>query len=239
LETIRKVLCPAAEVLETELCVETRSGLGVKVDLSKEVNRFVGWAISNLIKKTRKQFNRSKGPPKKVDEEELIGRLELLKSMRVFEHEILDDEEHIEQFYCPFHRQLNDGFLVLVSKKYIGLGLSLLEAFADAVNENELKTNGDEPLKKAVALAKDRNGPLKGSFLELCNDNDLLTMKQKEKLFDELVDKTKNSRGGAVIKRFKSDTTGRGAKSENGEQHCFPFRNQSTREERQRQWEGW
>jgi hypothetical protein len=74
----------------------------------------VGWAISNLIKKTRKQLDRSRGPPKKVDEEELIGRLELLKSMKCFEHEILDHEEYIDKFYCPFHRLLNDGFLALV-----------------------------------------------------------------------------------------------------------------------------
>jgi hypothetical protein len=125
LDQIRQRLCPIAEVLETEHVAET-SELEVKVDLSKEVNRFVGWAISNLIKKTRKQF---KGPPKKVDEEELIGRLGLLKSMRVFEHQILDDEEYIEKFYCPFHRMLNDGFLALVSPKYIGLGLSLLQTF--------------------------------------------------------------------------------------------------------------
>jgi hypothetical protein len=67
LENICQVLCPAAanEVLEMEHGAKTR-GMEVKVDLSKEVNRFVGWAISNLIKKTRKQFNRSKGPPKKT-----------------------------------------------------------------------------------------------------------------------------------------------------------------------------
>jgi transposase len=57
--------------------------LEIKVNLSKEVKRFVGWAISNLIK-TRKLLDRSKGPPKKVDEEELNERLELLKSMQVF-----------------------------------------------------------------------------------------------------------------------------------------------------------
>jgi hypothetical protein len=34
-------------------------------------------------------------------------------------------------------------------------------------------------------------------------------------LLDELVDKTKNSRAGAVIERLKSCTNGRGAKSEN------------------------
>jgi hypothetical protein len=100
---------------------------------------------------------------------------------------------------------LNDRFLELVSPKYAGLGLPLLQAFADAVNENELKKNGDETSKKAVASAKDRKGPLKRSFLERCNNNDFLTVNQKEKLFDELVDKTKNSRGGVVIKRFKSN----------------------------------
>ena len=102
-----------------------------------------------------------------------------------------------------------------MSPKYIGLGLSLLQTFADAVSENELNKNGDETLKKAVASAKDTKGPLQRSFLELCNDNDRLTVKQKEKLFNELVDKTKNSRVGAVIRRFKSNTTGRGAKKEN------------------------
>ncbi len=193
---------------------KTRGG-EVEVNLSKEVNRFVGRAISNLIKKTRKQFNISKGPLINVDEEELFGRFELLKSMRVFEHEILDDKEYIEKFYCPFHRLVNDGFLALVSPKYIGLGLSLLQTVADAVNENELKKNGDETLKKTVASAKDPKGPLKQTFLELCKENDCLTIKQKGKLFDELVDKTKNSRGGAVIKRFRTETTGRGAKSEN------------------------
>ncbi len=175
LDQIRQRLCPIAEVLETEHVAET-SELEVKVDLSKEVNRFVGWSVSSLIKKTRKHFNRSKGPPKKVDEEELIGRLELLKSMRVFEHEILDDEKYIKTFYCPFHRLLNDGFLALMSPKYVGLGLSLLQTFADAVNENELNKNGDETLKKAVASAKDPKGPLRvrphvGGFFTSSCDN--------------------------------------------------------------------
>jgi hypothetical protein len=187
----------------------------VKVDLSKEVNRFVGWSVSSLIRKTRKQLNRPKCPPKKVNEEELVEKLKLLKSRRVFEHDMLDNEEYIAKFYCPFHRLLNDGFLALMSPKYVGLGLALLQTFADAVNEKELKKNGDETLRIAVASAKETRGPLKRSFLELCKDNNGLTLKQKEKLFDELVDKTKNSRGGVVIKRFKSDTTGRGAKSEN------------------------
>jgi hypothetical protein len=50
LENIRQVLCLAAEkVLETEHGAETR-GLGVQVDLSQEINRFVWWAISKRAK---------------------------------------------------------------------------------------------------------------------------------------------------------------------------------------------
>ena len=97
--------------------------------------RFVGFAISSLIKNTRKQFTRSKEAPQKVDDDnELVGRLHLLKSMRVFEHNIINDEEDIRNFYCSFHRLLNDGYLTLIAPKYVGLGLSLLKVIADAMN---------------------------------------------------------------------------------------------------------
>ena len=61
----------------------------------------------------------------------------------------------------------------------------------DAVSENELNKNAHETLKKkAVASAKDpKGGPLKRSFLELCNDDDHLTMKQKEKFSLSLLTK--------------------------------------------------
>jgi hypothetical protein len=134
----------------------------------------------------------------------------------VFEHEILDNKECIEKFYCPFHRLVNNGFLAQVSPKYrhVGLGLSLLQTVADAVNKKILNKNSGETLKMTVALAKDPKGPLKQSFLELCKDNDCLTVKHKGKLFDELVDKTKNSREGTVIKSYRTETTDRGAQSE-------------------------
>jgi hypothetical protein len=149
LEKICQVLCPAAKVLQTQPGAKTYRS-EIIVNLSKEVNQFVGLAISDLIKKTRKQLKRSIGLPKMVDEKDLIGRLELLKSMQVFEHKILDHEEYINTFYCPFHHLLNDGFLVLVSPKYIGLGSLLLQTFAEAMNENKLKEKGYEILKKVV-----------------------------------------------------------------------------------------
>jgi hypothetical protein len=37
--------------------------------------------------------------------------------------------------------------------------------------------------------------------------NDCLTVQQKEQLFDELIGKTKKSRGRVVIKRIQSNTT--------------------------------
>ena len=74
-----------------------------------------------------------------VDGDELVGRLHLLKSMRVFEHEILNDADYIADYYCSFHRLLNDGYLALVAQKYVGLGLSLLKVFADAVNNGQLQ----------------------------------------------------------------------------------------------------
>jgi hypothetical protein len=74
-----------------------------------------------------------------------------------------------------------------VSPKCIGLELSLLQTFAGAVNDIELNKNGDETLNKAVASAKDPKGTLKQSFLELCNDNDCLTVKKKSYLMSSLI----------------------------------------------------
>ena len=119
-----------------------------EADLSKEVNRFVGFAISSLIKKTRKMFTRTKEPLKMVDDEELVGRLHLLKSMRVFEHQILSDADYIANYYCSFHRLLNDGYLALVAPKYVGLGLSMLKLFAHAVKDEQLQKKGHETLRE-------------------------------------------------------------------------------------------
>ena len=55
-----------------------------------------------------------------------------------------------------------------------------MKVFADdAVNDEQLQKKGDETLREAVASAKDPKGSLKQSFLELCNDNDLLTVNKK------------------------------------------------------------
>jgi hypothetical protein len=59
--------------------------------------------VSSLIKGARKRVCDLKGHPnpEKVDEEGLHGQLELLTNMRVFEHEIIDDEEHLGKCCSP------------------------------------------------------------------------------------------------------------------------------------------
>lgn len=58
---------PVAKVGENKEQSLAKTGDSEKeVDLTKEVNRFVGFAVSSLIKKTRMQFTGSKEPPKKV-----------------------------------------------------------------------------------------------------------------------------------------------------------------------------
>ena len=54
LQSIRQVLRPVAKVVEVEQRAKTSKLEIDEADLSKEVNRFVGFAISSLIKKTRK-----------------------------------------------------------------------------------------------------------------------------------------------------------------------------------------
>jgi hypothetical protein len=62
------------------------------------------------------------------------------------------------------------------------------------------------PCHKSVHLPTG-GSTLEAIFLKLCRDNNCLTVKEKEKLFDELADKTKNSRVGTVISRDFDDPT--------------------------------
>jgi hypothetical protein len=136
-------------------------------------------------------------------------------TMRVFEHQILDDLNYIAKYYCPFDRLYNDGFLAMVHPLYADCGLRLLSVIANSVTDDEILKHGNMTAKKAEAAVKN-DKDLKATFLRLCEDTQELSEQRKTKLFYAITDKVLNSRLSTAIKRYKSMTTGRGSKLENG-----------------------
>jgi hypothetical protein len=152
--------------------------------------------------------------PVEFDEEMLMQEIILLKTMRVFEHQILDDLDYIAKYYCPFDRLYNEGFLAMVHPVYADFGLQLLSVIANSVTDEEILTQGNMTAKKAEAAVK-KDKDLKVNFLILCKDTHELTERRKTKLLYAITDKVLNSRLGTAIKRYRSITTGRGSKLEN------------------------
>jgi hypothetical protein len=198
LTEIRVDLCPAQATEENEL-----------FDFSKEVNRFVGWAVRSMINKKKKQFRHwKKRDPKEFDEEMIMQEIGLLKTMGVFEHQILDDLDYIAKYYCPFDRLYNDGFLAMVHPLYADCGLRLLSVIAISVTDDEILKHGNMTAKRAEAAVKN-DKDLIATFLILCQDTQELSEPRKTKLFYAIADKVINSRlGTAIFKRYKSMTTG-------------------------------
>jgi hypothetical protein len=143
-----------------------------------------------------------------------LSRKKLLTNMRVFEHEIIDDEKHLDKCYSPFQRLYNDGYLTLVHPKYAALGLKILNTIGDVANEETTKEKGNDMAKEAEKSVLE-NKELARVFLEISKDTSNLTEKQKMKVFNKMVDKTTNARVGDALQQHKSNTTSRGAKSEN------------------------
>jgi hypothetical protein len=98
-----------------------------------------------------------------------LSRKKLLTNMRVFEHEIIDDEKHLDKCYSPFQRLYNDGYLTLVHPKYAALGLKILNTIGDVANEETTKEKGNDMAKEAEKSVLE-NKELARVFVEISKD---------------------------------------------------------------------
>ena len=168
------------------------------------INRFVGWAIWNLI-----------GLEKSNDFEEKSERLKLLRQMRVFEHEILGNDEYINLYYSTSDMLINNGFLTLVHPRYADFAFRLISNLQEAISFDMIKQNGGHFAKRTRSIIQSQ---LKCTLWP-CFDNLTVGLNIPEEIcrevLDRVVTKTTNAWVGSHIKRYRSRTIGRGAKKEN------------------------
>jgi phage-related protein len=66
-------------------------------ELIQDVQRFVGWAIFSLRKKLENEIGENE------------EQIELLDSMAVFHHEVVDDDEYMQLYYATVDQLTNKG----------------------------------------------------------------------------------------------------------------------------------
>ena len=110
--------------------------------LKREVNRFVGWAVSQLLKKykTEKENDSAEGD----DDSQWDKHWELLKLMRIAHQEAILNEDYKKNCYEPLDMLSNLGGLTLVSPQFFPFGKKLMNVVGVAVTEDKIVQTGKE-----------------------------------------------------------------------------------------------
>jgi hypothetical protein len=174
---------------------------------SKEVNRYLGWAIHSLLERYYRKRNED-------DDEDVSNKkiVEFLKGMRIFHHDAINNETYLEACYDDFDILRNKGWLTLVSPAYFAFGDDLLTRIRNKCNQKKLRELGNSCIK----IAKEEvlgNVQLQTSFSE-CTNESILSNKLKMKVYRQLVEKTLNARIGRESNKFRMENTGRKGKQQ-------------------------
>jgi hypothetical protein len=182
-----------------------------EIGTSKEVNRYLGWAIHSLLQRYyRKQHEEDTDE----DDEDVSNKkiVEFLGGMRIFHHDAINNETYLEDCYDGFDILRNKGWLTLVSLAYFEFGNDLLSQIRKKCNQIKLRELGNS----CIQMAKEEvleSIQLKTSFLE-CPNEIIVSNEIKLKVYRQLVEKTLNARIGRESNKFRVENTGRKGKQQ-------------------------
>lgn len=169
----------------------------------KEVNRFVGWAVSDLLKNYYKIEDKGHS---------VSDCISFLKGMRIFHFEALNDPDYMRRCYYRVDALRNRGGLTLVSRSYFEWGHALMTVISHSATPALVKVKGNQTMEEARENIENKYSDLEAQFLE-CENEATLSEELKRVLFRELVQKCSNAMFGMVLDDYKNDHIGRTATS--------------------------
>jgi hypothetical protein len=185
--------------------VAAQDNLREHAELIQNVQRFVGWAVFSLRRKLENQMS---------DNEE---KIDILDSMTVYHHEVVDDEEYMSLYYAKVDQLTNKGGLSLVAKPFFPFAKSLMKQVVGFTYDQSFQQQGTEAIASAVQQLLE-NAQLKDLFWRalgqpsgyLMNDT---TQTSRLLVFNAICKKTMNAWAGQISDRYKEICTGRHVKT--------------------------
>jgi len=175
----------------------------------QDVNRIFGWAVFHLrlrlIDEKRNEFD---GSPKA---RKLTRRIKFLSEMRMYATEAVLSEEYMKKYYNGFFRAGNRGYLTLISEKYCGFGLKLMDKLSQLVTQTKLQSDLGVVKSAKENILSDK--VLQEIFLKSCNDDTNLNGKEEKlEMYAILVSKAANARFCDEFRAYREAHTVRGCK---------------------------
>ena len=174
--------------------------------VASDVNTFVGYSLFSLKKKYG------------VVEELAPGYAEedkywLLTDMMAVEDDIRTDKGYLKTYYDTYYVILNRGDMTLVAPRYAKFFHGMLFQIARSVNMTKMVEDKNMFLLNARAEVK-KNLPVWSKTLKILSDGVHLVNPDKAccEVLEEILEKTFNAKGSAVLKRYRSMYLARGGK---------------------------
>ena len=101
----------------------------------------------------------------------------------------------------------NLGGKTLVSPEFFPFGEKLINSVASSLTRNDLSLSGNQCMEEAREKVME-NDEVKRDFMDCCKESNL-NLKEKEKIYGQLVVKVCNARFGSILKAYKDSTIGR------------------------------
>jgi len=174
--------------------------------VASDVNTFIGFSLFSLKKKYGVVEELAPGYAQE-------DKYWLLTDMIAVEDDVRNDEEYLTTYYDTYYVILNRGDMTLVAPRYAKLFHGMLFQIARSVNITKMVEDKNMFLLKARAEVK-KHLPAWSKSLLILSDGVHLVHPEKAccELLEEILEKTFNAKGSAVLKRYRSMYLARGGK---------------------------
>ena len=166
-------------------------------DLNSKIIRYVGYALSKILRKYRKVDQiTSKG----FEIEDVDAIVEFLENMRLLHEQALEDSEYCSLYYDEAQRIRNRGGLVLISADFIDFAKLLIEKIEINMCEQKIVLLGCDAYNVALSKLKD-DADLMVSFSLSCKKIKTVTLPERlqQSLLFEFISRTLNCVTNACI----------------------------------------
>jgi len=182
---------------------------GWKLDedaVGRDLNIFVGYSLFSLKKKYGNSQELEPG-----DENE--DKHWLLTDIVAKEEDIENNEEYMSKYYDQYYSILNRGGMTLVSPRFAGFFHRILVEITRYLNTKKMREEKDQWMKLSRQRIE-RDLPVWSRELQSLAEGVHMINPEKacKELLEEIVRKTFNSQGNAVLKRYYAFFLARGGK---------------------------
>jgi hypothetical protein len=210
-EKIRIGIVAASKRLQ---CAPQKEGI---VDAKREVNSFLGWAISQAMNFYKEKLNSDS-----TDEdgkENAHNHIFYLRTMRVLHCDVIGDPDYLKNCYSDHLQLENNGGLTLVSPEYFKFGTFLMTVIVKALTQTHITNEGNNSWEQGMARIMAEIATIEKCFLALGEDYTQLDTTAKVAVLEQLVNKAAHARHGVEWKIYKEQTVKRKGKNYVGNAH--------------------